>query len=116
MQGTEIVRRAVMPGDRLSPGTTPLGEQPADAELWDTPPPYFEPATVREKLSRSSHASEVNNTEPFVLNELCGHWETGDFNTWRLIAAMCALGLFIALAAYALPHGQDAYVPPIKVY
>jgi hypothetical protein len=40
----------------------------------------------------------------------------GDVPTWTLIALMCLFGLVIALAAYYLPYGQHAEMPPIRVY
>jgi hypothetical protein len=45
-----------------------------------------------------------------------GNRDLGDLRTWALIALMCSVAAIIAIIAYFLPHGQDAGVPPIRVY
>jgi hypothetical protein len=119
MTDTELVKRQRMPGDKVPPGLSPLGEWPTDEFTWDYPPPYFEPMSAKQKLRMAANrpdSARFRDVEPIVLNEACGKWDFGDQSTWLLILGMFLLGLAVAVSAYLLPHGRDMYVPPIKVF
>lgn len=75
------------------------------------------PLTVQPSGSAQSESewdSNPANASTFRRRWDLGGW--GDRRTWAILFASTLFGVALAFAAWAMPHGRDAAVPPIHIY